>query len=183
MTTRSEEDEIAHAEQATDRARIDAQILICLGGRCATRRARRPDREGWVRTWSDFELLCMHEAGHVVAAAAVGFSPKWVIVGKPERVPGGTLFRGRASASDSDNPDSEQPSLADVPGETDFQRVTALCKVMCPGGGWLGYARGLWKACDTLLGDRWRAVRILAIELGDKGVVRRADIEDVLQRF
>lgn len=178
MPTRSEEDEQA----AECRAWIDAQILIALAGRCATRRARRPDGEGWVRSWSDFELLCIHEAGHTVAAAALGLYPQWVAVGKPETVPGGTLFRGRASASDSEEPEDE-PSLPDGRGKTDFQRVAALSKALCPGGGWLGYARGLWKACDSLLGDRWRALRILSIELSDKGVVRRADIEDILRRW
>ena len=54
------------------------------------------DREGWVRSWSDFELLCIHEAGHTGAAAAIGLYPQWVAVGKADEVQGGGWDRQHA---------------------------------------------------------------------------------------
>jgi hypothetical protein len=166
--------------------RGEEDAVIVLAGRAAAMRAQRPDPQGWRRWPTLYELTCLHEAGHVIVAAALGHFPQWAIVAKPviseDKIIGGD---GRAHIGYSPEQGAQtEPSLeGNGKHESDFQKASAFCKFVTGGRGWLSYMRTLSQKADAILEAHWPAVKILAQELEQKGVVRRADIEDVLQRF
>jgi hypothetical protein len=164
--------------------RGEEDAVIDLAGRAAQRRAQRPDAEGWCRWPSLHESVCFHEAGHAIVAAALGRFPQWAIAAKPEISRGRVVFNGRAHIGNS--PEQGAETVPTLEGnallESDFTKAARFCKFMSERG-WLSYMRTLYQRADAILEAHWPAVKILAIELREKGTVHRPDIEDIMRRW
>lgn len=156
-------------------------IMITLAGHCAVARARRPDRDGWRRQLGAEELVSIHEAGHAVAAVAVGHHQNGAAI---ERTENGC--RGIAEHSET----MLRPEARDHPTFEhfdellpDFRKATAYAKLAVGSTGWLAYLRALWLRTDAILGQHWLAVKMLAFELQQTGTVRRDRAQELLDRW
>ena len=161
------------------RAACDTRIMICLAGRAAEARARRPDHNGWCRRMDERERVSWHEAGHITAAAVSTFQNGAAI----EMV--GHRYRGIAAHSDVALPEGpDHPSFDNfdlLP--RDFVKATAYAQLVVGQRGWLAYLRGLWHRTDALLGENWLCVKMLSLELQRTGCVRRDRAQQIIDRW
>lgn len=152
--------------------------MICLAGRAAEARARRPDRDGWRRPMDERERVAVHEAGHLVLAVAVGrFQNGAAIEAVSDR------YRGIAQDFPSASSDSaaDHPSFANFDKlRPDFRRATDYARLAVGSRGWLRYLRSLWLSTDAILADHWLATKVLAMEIRAKGIVRRHRAQQIL---
>lgn len=161
------------------RAACEARIQICLAGRCAEARARRPDRDGWRRRMDDRERVANHEAGHIVGAVGVGRQQNGAVI---EMVDHGC--RGVAQHYQGAPPDLDHPTFDRFDElQRDFVMATAFAKLVVGQRGWLPYLRTLWLRTDILLGQHWLCVKMLAMELQRSGCVRRDRAQQIIDRW
>ena len=159
---------------------VKEHIVIDLAGHAAVCRERSPRPGGWVRVITTRQVDAFHEAGHVVAGAAVGLFPQWAIIGEL-RTSGGTV-RGAAFITRLPEQDAGRPTLEGII-PSDFARATQLCQLMIGEQGWLAYMRSLWLQADAILEAHWEAVEVMAKELDRKGELDKAAIQDIFQAF
>lgn len=157
------------------------EIIIALAGRCAEHRARHPDRDGWRRQRDPEELVSIHEAGHVVAAVAVGRHQNGAAI---EMTTNGC--RGIAEHSHTallkeapDHPTFERFDEL-LP---DFRKATAFAQLSVGMTGWLRYLRTLWLRTDDILDRHWLAVKMLASEIRTTRTVRRDRAQELLDHW
>jgi hypothetical protein len=161
------------------RAACEARIQICLAGRCAEARARRPNRDGWRRRMDDRERVANHEAGHIVGAVGVGRQQNGAVI---EMVDHGC--RGVAQHYQGAPPDLDHPTFDRFDElQRDFAMATTLAKLSVGQRGWLPYLRGLWVRTDAILGEHWLCVKMLSLELQRTGCVRRDRAQQTIDRW
>jgi len=155
-------------------------IMISLAGRAAEARARRPDRDGFRRLMDSAERVAIHEAAHLVVAVAVGRHQNGAAIEKLDDGCRGLAQHYQATPPEgaADHPTFERFDEL----ERDFRKATALAK-LAVGHGWLRYLRELWLRTDAILERHWLAVKMLAIELGTTGTVRRDRAQELLDRW
>lgn len=160
---------------------IAPEIMICLAGRAAEARARRPDRDGWRRSPDDPERVAIHDAGHVVVAVAVGRFQNGAAIEEVVEGYRGIAqdFRSAPSELVPDCPSFENFNKL----KPDFRRATDYAKLAIGSRGWLRYLRDLWLRVDGILTAHWLATRVLAMELRANGVVRRHRAQKILDQW
>lgn len=156
-------------------------IMITLAGHCAVARARRPDRDGWRRQLDAEGLVSIHEAGHAIAAVALGQHQNGAAIEKTENG-----CRGIAEHAGTILPEGarDHPTFERFDELLpDIRKATAYAKLAVGSPGWLAYLRTLWLRTDDVLGQHWLAVKMLALELQQTGTVRRDRAQEILDRW
>lgn len=176
---------IGHGDQSPAPAKdwredwVAPQIMICLGGRAAELRARRPDSDGWCRRMDKRERVADHEAGHLLLAVATNQGQNGAAI---EMVEGGC--RGIAQHYAGAPPDLDHPTFERFDElRRDFVKATDYAKLAVGLHGWLKYLRVLWLRTDEILAAHWLAVRMLSQELQRSGVVRRNRAQQIIDRW
>ncbi len=154
--------------------------IIKLAGYCAGYRARR--------CWA-LQRTAFHEAGHVVAARALGapvvsasIVPETAVIRGEERQISGHVQLTQDSDAARELRDSRVEIMTDVRG------AATLLKLITPAElfDWrycLGYVRERRAEADGLLGRNWPAVEAVAAALLKRQMVGRHEIDAVLSRY
>jgi hypothetical protein len=77
---------------------------------------------------------------------------------------------------------AETTTLGNEKFPSDFELVSLLARLVAGERGWLSYMRTPRQRADAILEAHWPAVKTLAIELWERGVVRGPDIADIIPR-
>jgi hypothetical protein len=183
--------------------RLTDDLVVVLGGRAAEARARRAGQDGWCRHGSTLERVSIHEAGHLVTAAALGrvvsgaaidvsdggTSIRGLATFTRER-DGGTSIRGLATFTRERDGEPDRPPTMDgfervMP---DYETARNVAKIVVLLGkldpaGWLKLLRASWWRADALLDKHWLAVKMLALEIHEKRAVGRERTRELLARW
>ena len=167
--------------------RLTDDLVVVLGGRAAEARARRAGQDGWCRHGSTLERVSIHEAGHLVTAAALGRVVSGAAIDVSD---GGTSIRGLATFTRERDGEPDRPPTMDgfervMP---DYETARNVAKIVVLLGkldpaGWLKLLRASWWRADALLDKHWLAVKMLALEIHEKRAVGRERTRELLARW
>jgi hypothetical protein len=158
-------------------AQTEVQICISLAGRIAERRAVQGDDDHRRCRFvlSDLQLRSVHESGHCIAGAALGWECVQVsVMPEPDVVVGSGYLGGFASiypAAPTENERADCRRKRAVRMESDSQRIAQLALQLAiaePEFGWrsaLRIIRKLRARTEALLEANWRQVAYLSHEL------------------
>lgn len=171
-----------------DAARIIAeQAVIAAAGPAAQRLAGRP-RDGWVPVFTRDRAKAIHEAGHAIAAIALGqYVLELSIVPRPERcLPANPQYFEGGHCTSSRNPDPlPSQSRPPVRDRSSLARwAWLLTPFGAPGPRWKRVretVRMLQRQATAIVETHWIRIMALACELERRKVLGRPEIERVTQ--
>lgn len=156
--------------------RSEARVLIDLAGEAAERRAERGATIEWRRQRTPQELVCFHEASHVVVAEALGWFAHWAKV-DPITLSGAALVTFTLEAGANSQPSTEGP------GPSDSERTYTYCSLLSNDEHWESLRDAFRVQVDAIVERRWLAIAALAGELDRKGVILRPEILRICGAF
>jgi len=178
-------------ETRTERSMTDAerwafeQAIVYFAGPLAEARARRPKADGFRTLLYAERERAIHEVGHAVAAAVVGYHvlELSIVPNETRRTPNGQFHSGGfCSAAASEDAEESQPTKTVT---RDSTQIVALAWLMTPCE---GNSRPSWKAlrrtvrqfrqtAESIIGQHWLMILALASELERKKTMNRAEIQ------
>lgn len=159
----------------------ERRVIIALAGSVAQRRAHQPSPAGWKRMLSSEQATCFHEAGHAVAAYALGWHAYLMTIDPPPLV---VETGASVSAYCSTGTKPECPGGAKPTGVMNSDRRTAAMFCLVMGGNWKGALRCLRTLRATaadLVERNWESVKFLAYELEHCRQLDQAQIANILK--
>ena len=128
------------------------------------------------------DIVSFHESGHLVVGVALGRFQNGAVAEVLDTggYRGLTSIWPRQPSCEEDHPTFDEFASK---LQSDLRRAADFGKLMFRSRGWLKGLRSLWLQTDSILERNWLAVKMVAFELHDQGVIRRDRCQQILDRW